>query len=246
MYLRPREAASVVEEQRPRIAHKVLKTDKRTDKQQKMSTALHESGNQALGNTVRKVRKSSKGADADNLTVEEHLQQEYDEIENKVRANTNEKVQMLLSEYATLKAALLAAAGIGLKEPSYEVTIESLSGPHAGEKWVNVISLCEQSKKRGKKKAKKTKKSIPIGRSRHTKYTKGGVSLSKDDEVSTAHAEIILKSGQGLFLEDRGSTNGTRLDGTDIEAMTPVPIMDGQKIFFGGSTEVVVQIRTVE
>jgi len=48
--------------------------------------------------------------------------------------------------------------------------------------------------------------------------------------VSREHARIVIASGRAT-VEDRGSTNGTFLDGTRIE--TPHPLVDGSTVTFG-------------
>jgi pSer/pThr/pTyr-binding forkhead associated (FHA) protein len=56
-----------------------------------------------------------------------------------------------------------------------------------------------------------------------------------DDSVSGAHAQIIYDARQGLTLRDLGSTNGTRLDGTNL-GKSVVPLSDtGQEIAFGAA-----------
>eukprot|EP00750_Incisomonas_marina_P009968 INCI16199.5.p1 GENE.INCI16199.5~~INCI16199.5.p1 ORF type:complete len:211 (+),score=44.48 INCI16199.5:360-992(+) len=210
-----------------------------------MSSALVEKSND-VETTVRKVRKTSK-APSDDMTVEEHLQREFEQLENKVRSHTNEKIQMIQAEFNRLKNAMLAAAGMGEQETTYQVTLQAIEGPYAGTSWVRTLKLSAPGKGRGRAKRDKSKSvSIFIGRSKAAKYVKSGVSLSKDDSVSTTHAEIVLIRGKGLFLEDRGSTNGTTVDGTELVAMTPIPLVDGQKIFFGSLTQMSVDIQTVE
>ena len=124
-----------------------------------------------------------------------------------------------------------------------------MEGPYTGEKWVRTLKLETPKKRRGKRKTKVDKSktvTMHIGRSKAAKYVKSGISLSRDDEVSTTHAEIRLVRGKGLFIEDRASTNGTTVDGEELPELEPVPLVDGQTIVFGSSTKVVVDIRTVE
>ena len=93
-----------------------------------------------------------------------------------------------------------------------------------------------------------------IGRSKGKKFVKNGISLHKDQEVSTTHAKIIVE-GMGLsnrdvtsnnnnagekikfYFMDVGSTNGSTLNG---EAVEPEPnkvlIEEGMEIKVGVTT----------
>ncbi|MGO9837163.1 MAG: FHA domain-containing protein [Polyangiaceae bacterium] len=51
-------------------------------------------------------------------------------------------------------------------------------------------------------------------------------------QVSSKHAQIV-KVGDGLFLEDRGSANGTYVRGQRLAAGQRVPITSGEKVFIG-------------
>ncbi|HEY4013455.1 MAG TPA: FHA domain-containing protein [Polyangiaceae bacterium] len=51
-------------------------------------------------------------------------------------------------------------------------------------------------------------------------------------QVSSKHAHIV-KSGEQLFLEDRGSANGTFVRGQRLAAGQRVPVQSGEKVFIG-------------
>jgi ABC-type multidrug transport system ATPase subunit/pSer/pThr/pTyr-binding forkhead associated (FHA) protein len=51
-------------------------------------------------------------------------------------------------------------------------------------------------------------------------------------QVSSKHAHIV-KSGDQLFLEDRGSANGTFVRGQRLAAGQRVPVQSGEKVFIG-------------
>lgn len=86
-----------------------------------------------------------------------------------------------------------------------------------------------------------------IGRSKGKKFIKNGISLSKDQEVSTTHAKILVE-GLGLgdgnstgrdvkfYFVDVGSTNGSSLDGEMLEPDVKVLIGEGTEIKVGMST----------
>ena len=96
--------------------------------------------------------------------------------------------------------------------------MEATSGPHAGITFTLTVGTA----------------ACFIGRSSGKKFREKGISLPKDNEVSTTHAKIELQRDE-LVLVDVGSTNGTTLDGEAIEEATPYPLKVGSKIIFGGS-----------
>jgi ABC-type multidrug transport system ATPase subunit/pSer/pThr/pTyr-binding forkhead associated (FHA) protein len=51
-------------------------------------------------------------------------------------------------------------------------------------------------------------------------------------QVSSKHAQIV-KAGDQLFLEDRGSANGTYVRGQRLTAGQRVPVANGEKVFVG-------------
>jgi ABC-type multidrug transport system ATPase subunit/pSer/pThr/pTyr-binding forkhead associated (FHA) protein len=51
-------------------------------------------------------------------------------------------------------------------------------------------------------------------------------------QVSSKHAQIV-KSGDQLFLEDRGSANGTFVRGQRLASGQKVPVASGEKVFIG-------------
>ena len=74
------------------------------------------------------------------------------------------------------------------------------------------------------------------------KFREKGISLPKDNEVSTTHAKIELKNDQ-IVLVDVGSTNGTSVDGEPIEEGKPHPLAAGNTVVFGASTFTVSEIK---
>jgi len=59
--------------------------------------------------------------------------------------------------------------------------------------------------------------------------------LSDDPYVSGSHAELIADE-RGFWLMDVGSTNGTTLNGSRIEANSRMALSDGDEIVFGQTT----------
>ena len=56
--------------------------------------------------------------------------------------------------------------------------------------------------------------------------------LLKHGEVSRQHA-LIEQRGEEVVLLDRGSLNGTQLNGSDIDPRAPVPLRSGDRIELG-------------
>lgn len=81
-----------------------------------------------------------------------------------------------------------------------------------------------------------------IGRSKGKKFINNGISLSKDQEVSTTHAKIVVEMSAGslsdaaFYFVDVGSTNGSTLKGEMLEPEVKVKIVQGMEIKVGGST----------
>lgn len=214
-----------------------------------MATALSDSSNAStLNATVLKKRKVSRtSTTGDDITVEDHLNMEFEKLERKVMDHANEKIRLLQAEFNKLKDIMLSSVGMSDQQNAHKITLTATEGPYKGKSWSHVLRLQKVKKTRGRKAKEDRSKTVRvcIGRSKQAKYIKNGVSLAKDDCVSTTHATISLIRGKGLFLEDRGSTNGTFLDNVELEAMVPVPLLDGQKIYFGSQTCMSVDIRMI-
>ena len=58
--------------------------------------------------------------------------------------------------------------------------------------------------------------------------------LITDTTVSRRHAVIILEAGK-CFVEDKGSTNGTYLEGKQIQPNERIELTDGDKLKFGSA-----------
>ena len=106
------------------------------------------------------------------------------------------------------------------------------SGPHSSERQVLLKP--------------KPNKPCFIGRSKGRKFVNNGLSLNKDQEVSTTHAQILVEGGgladangiteMKFYFMDVGSTNGSFLEGEMIEPEpNKVLIKEGMEIKVGGS-----------
>jgi ABC-type multidrug transport system ATPase subunit len=65
------------------------------------------------------------------------------------------------------------------------------------------------------------------------------IGRTPDNDISIAHPQVsshhalLIKVGSQLFLEDRGSANGTYVRGTRITPGQRVPVSSGEKVFIG-------------
>ena len=77
-----------------------------------------------------------------------------------------------------------------------------------------------------------------VGRSGSKKFVTKGISLRNDLEVSTTHGKFEVLGGLPYFT-DTGSSNGTLLDGKEMEPNVACQIKDGTKLTFGSSVCIV-------
>ena len=88
-----------------------------------------------------------------------------------------------------------------------------------------------------------------VGRSKGKKFVKNGISLHRDQEVSTTHGKFVVvedENGGGgavggggrttrYYFVDVGSTNGTVHDGAPLEPNVRLPLVDGMELKVGNS-----------
>jgi hypothetical protein len=80
-----------------------------------------------------------------------------------------------------------------------------------------------------------------IGRRSTTRAIFPEIPLTYDDAVSHRHALLQLGADGGLQVRDIGSSNGTRLNGTDVKAMVDIALKDGDEITLGHWSRIVVK-----
>jgi hypothetical protein len=72
-----------------------------------------------------------------------------------------------------------------------------------------------------------------IGRKSVARAIDPEIPLTHDEAVSHRHALLQLDARGWLQLRDIGSSNGTRLNGTEMKAMVDYPLKDGDEITLG-------------
>lgn len=80
-----------------------------------------------------------------------------------------------------------------------------------------------------------------IGRTSQSRAIFPEIAIDFDDAVSHRHALLNRDGGGRLLLRDIGSSNGTRLNGKDVEPMTDVELHDGDELTLGHWTRVAVR-----
>ena len=83
-----------------------------------------------------------------------------------------------------------------------------------------------------------------VGRSTGRQFTKNGVSLPEDGEVSTTHGKFEAKGGLILFT-DLDSTNGTLFNGEALVANEAVEVSAGDVLLVGQTELHVVALEAL-
>lgn len=72
-----------------------------------------------------------------------------------------------------------------------------------------------------------------IGRTSKPRNILPEISLDFDTAVSHRHAVLTRSDGNGWSIRDIGSSNGTRVNGKDLQPMVDVPLQPGDRITVG-------------
>ncbi|TDH66823.1 hypothetical protein CCR75_002413 [Bremia lactucae] len=101
---------------------------------------------------------------------------------------------------------------------AYTISVQCMTGPYQGRMFTMEIDRQRHS-------------SCFVGRSTGKKFrSPRGLSMPKDSELSTSHAEIKMETSGKLFLIDLDSTNGTRIENVDLEANEPYELIISKPI----------------
>ena len=86
-----------------------------------------------------------------------------------------------------------------------------------------------------------TAESNLIGRTSEKRAIHPEIALDQDDAVSHRHALLKQLPNGSLLLRDIESSNGTRLNGTDLRPLTDVNVKAGDKITLGHWTRITLE-----
>jgi hypothetical protein len=180
----------------------------------------------------RKAAKSAKcSEDGHQCTVEEYLQEQCDVLIQGITKHADRLIGKLREELESssdeLKKSSVQQQNKTGKNNNLQVILTVSSGPYTGQ----TFSVCPQMA---------TKNTIYIGRSTGKKFREKGVSLPDDPEVSTTHGKIEEKKGK-IFFTDTGSTNGSAVDGVDVDEGDIHELVTGTDLRVG-NTEFAVEI----
>ncbi|GET40388.1 FHA domain-containing protein [Microseira wollei] len=81
-----------------------------------------------------------------------------------------------------------------------------------------------------------------IGRRSEMRGIHPDIPLNFDDAVSHRHALIVRQSDGIFILRDIGSSNGTKLNGVELQPMVDTPIKDGDEFTLGHWTRIKVKV----
>ena len=163
-----------------------------------------------------------------------------------IPSNTDPAVYSIFARaYVQTKAELedqLAAAEKKFRQPEPSATTAGAAEEHEKEaaaaaprKVSKIILTATAGPYQGRKFTLKVRKApLKVGRSRGAAFVKKGLSLSKDNEVSTTHGHFIMKDGAMCF-NDTGSTNGSFINGERIKVFVAHPVKDGDELLVGAT-----------
>ena len=86
------------------------------------------------------------------------------------------------------------------------------------------------------------KASYLIGRHHERRGITPDIALDFDDAVSHRHALLICQGDSSWVVRDIGSTNGTKHNGMDLEALVDVPLQAGDELTLGHWTRITLKV----
>jgi len=114
--------------------------------------------------------------------------------------------------------------------------------PAVDEKWTLVISIDPALKDEGSpdppadwppKQVAADRDTLLIGRTSESRAIHPDIALDFDSAVSHRHAILTRGGATGWTIRDIGSSNGTRLNGKDVQPMLDVPLNAGDRVTLG-------------
>jgi len=163
---------------------------------------------------------------SEDMTVEQFLELQCEAYIDDLKRHSASLIDCLKNEYAdgvkSIKGMMVAATSGLDRQKKLCVTLKAGTGPHLGQKF-----RLEPSSDDGEDVFK-------IGRSTGKAFKEKGVSLYKDKEISTSHAKVDIRNGQA-FIVDTKSTNGTTINGEDVDPSVPIRLKTGDIIGIGGT-----------
>lgn len=171
----------------------------------------------------KKARRAIPPEELGNHTVESLLTLHRDKLVQEMDTVSAKLVQGVHD--ACARAAESLRNEFAQEAPSVEkrtITLTTTAGPHIGANFE--LSFGHEA--------------CFIGRSTGRRFRVNGVSLPRDDEVSTTHAKIECKNGQVVII-DLGSTNGTVVNGAYLDEGRTQPLENGANVVVGSSKFVV-------
>ena len=194
---------------------------------------MEETSSMRVPLTQVKASNSSSKINDDELTVEEYLTMHCDKIIDNLRSHGDKLVFKLRSELDSEVGKIQELMKTSASKTKLLVcTAKCTAGPHIGQKF------------RLEPKTESGDDVFKIGRSTGKLFKEKGISMYKDKEVSTTHGKIETRNGH-VFFTDVRSTNGTSINGNDVEEQIPVRLHDGDVIRIG-SSELTIKIDSVE
>ena len=195
---------------------------------------------------------------SDDWTIEELIQWSLAQYQTKTTDDANEYIEQL-RDHCTKECEDimdLHAMAIEATQNNENSAVATSSAAAASEKsptratrsdYIEIlITTGPHSSDRRVLLRPKPNKPCFIGRSKGKKFVTNGISLHRDQEVSTTHAKILVEGGgladangnteMKFYFMDVGSTNGSSFGGEMIEPEpNKVLIKEGMEIKVGGS-----------
>ncbi|TYZ63036.1 hypothetical protein PybrP1_004030 [[Pythium] brassicae (nom. inval.)] len=156
----------------------------------------------------------------DAITVEAFFDQDCDLAAQAILDELAAELARLPEDKVGETATVLAEAS-----DAFEVAIKCVAGPYKG----HLLALQLDSH---------THRSCLIGRSTGRKFrAPNGLSMPKDPELSTTHAQLRIEPGGRIFFVDLDSTNGSLINGESVEPHEPKQLSTTapNKVYVGSS-----------